>query len=168
MTREPAAADEDLSLADGLDRMTANNIRHLLVARDSHLVGVVSTRDIKLAAEMAGKQAKKTPLKVAMTEHPYTCDASTPLADVAKVMEEHRYGCVVVTEGKSVAGIFTTTDALWALRRVIAGEDVPRVTKPTHIVEQPAEREMVEHRVHLGNILGTRHINPSPNQGTIR
>lgn len=168
MTREPAAADEELSLADGLDRMTANNIRHLLVARETHLVGVVSTRDIKLAAEMAGNKAAKTPLKVAMTEHPFTCDASTPLEVVAKQMEEHRYGCVVVTEGKAVAGIFTTTDALWALRRVIAGEDVPRVTKPTHIVEQPAEREKVEHRVHLGNLMGTSHTSPTPNQGTIR
>lgn len=168
MTALPASVDEDLSLTDALDRMSANNIRHLLVARAGHLVGVVSTRDLSLAAALSGGKASKTPVATAMAEHPYSCDAGDKLEDVARAMEAHRYGCAIVLVQGNVAGIFTTTDALRALRSAIAGHVVEPEVRPTHIVEQPSQRVRIDHHTSAGAALASSHADPNPNLGTIR
>lgn len=150
MTVQPCTVAADLALADALDRMEANNIRHLLVTRDAHLVGVISNRDISLAQSLPGINAKKLKVSDAMSEHVYMCDAATPLAEVAAEMEDHRYGCVVVLQDELVVGIFTTTDAMRAIRTIVSGTIVEPRTVPTHLVDVTAEREHIHHHVRIG------------------
>jgi hypothetical protein len=66
-----------------------------------------------------------------------------------------------------VTGIFTTTDALRAVRALVTGEQVEPMVKPTHIVDQPKVRPHVEHTVRLGEILGSHGAAPSSKQGMI-
>ena len=151
MTLQPCTVDHGLSLEDAEDRMRANNIRHLLVTEESRLVGVLSTRDVSLGRTIKGKKNAEPSLADVMSRHVYTCAADTPLEDVAGEMEKHRYGCAVVLDDDFVVGIFTTTDAMRALRAVIAGEHVTRKTYPTHLLDVSAEREKVERHVRLSD-----------------
>jgi predicted transcriptional regulator len=150
MTVQPCSVAADLALADALDRMEANNIRHLLVTRDGHLVGVISNRDIALAESLPGIKAKKLKVADAMSEHVYMCNTDTPLEEVATEMEDHRYGCVAVLQDDLVVGIFTTTDAMRAIRTIVGGTIVEPRTVPTHLVDVTAEREHVPHHVRIG------------------
>ena len=154
MTFTPCTADEGLSLVDAQDRMNANNIRHLLVTRNDHLVGVLSSRDITFALSLPGVKPEKLTVFHAMTTAPFTCGPNAVLAEVCKEMEQHRYGCAVIVDDGLVIGIFTTTDALRAVRALATGEKVEPMIKPTHIVDQPKVRPHVEHTVHLGDRIG--------------
>ena len=156
MTLQPCTVDIDLSLDDAGDRMQANNIRHLLVTKSSRLVGLLSTRDVSVSRSILGtRKDKKTKIADAMSQEVYTCAVDTPLEEVATQMEEHRYGCAVVLDDDFVVGIFTTTDAMRAVRTLIRGEAVEPRTIPTHLVDVSAERERVEHHVRLAERLGS-------------
>ena len=145
MTQLPATVAPDLSLADAQERMYVNNIRHLVVARDGQVVGVITNRDIAVAASLEPIDPQKTSVAAAMVSTPYTCDPGTPLVDVALQMEAHRYGCAIVVQAGEAVGLFTTTDALRAVRALITGVNVEPATKPTHLPDQPKERPRVPH-----------------------
>ena len=158
--------DAPVAVADAQDRMYANNIRHLLVTRNDHLIGVVSSRDITFALSLPGVKAEKVSVFQAMTAAPFTCGPRADLAAVCKEMEAHRYGCAVIVDDGIVTGIFTTTDALRAVRTLVSGEPVEPMVKPTHIVDQPKVRPHIEHSYRLGDSLGNK-VKPSSKQGLI-
>jgi acetoin utilization protein AcuB len=148
MTDEPIGADKGLSLADANERMYINNIRHLVVVDGNHVVGVLSTRDVALALSMAKEPGKLTVFH-AMVREPYTCSPGTPLAEVAQEMEKHRYGCAIVSEGDELVGVFTTTDALRAVRALIAGRSVEPAAKPN---ATPHHTEHAERKIRIGKL----------------
>lgn len=168
MTTEPCTVDEGLSLADAQDRMSANNIRHLLVSRDGRLVGVLSSRDVSFASSLPGVEAEKIQVGEAMSKAVYSCSKDAPLHEVAWQMEGHRWGCAVVLDGDTVVGIFTTTDALRALRQVVTGEMAEPAVTPTHRPEIGQERDLVKHHTRVSSSLAAHGVGPSPNQGMIR
>jgi citrate synthase len=53
-----------------------------------------------------------TAVQELMSAPPVTCDAGASLADATALMSEHRIGSVVVTSGRTVAGILTERDLL--------------------------------------------------------
>ena len=149
MTEMPATADEGLLLTDARDRMFMDNIRHLVVHNTGHVAGIISSRDIALALALPGADAKKLTVRDAMTPEPYVCAPTTKLSVVAHEMEAHRYGCAIVVEGDEVLGVFTTTDALRALRELATGTKAEPAVKPTHRPpEQPAHARPYRLRRH--------------------
>ena len=163
MTPEPCAVDEGLTLADAADRMTANNVRHLLVLRGNRLVGTVDLGDVVFASEARGDHA---PVSIA-TRRADTCRPEDPISEVVRQMEgSHRRSAVVVS-GNHVVGIFTVTDALRALRQLSAGEPVRPEVVPTHAPELPAEREQVLPSVRVKRLLREHRAAPSPNDGKL-
>jgi acetoin utilization protein AcuB len=146
MTAMPASADEGLLLADAEERMGLDNIRHLIVLSGSHVTGVLSNRDISVALASPGADRKKMIVRDAMSEQPYVCTPTTPLHEVAHAMEAHRWGCAIVVDGDEVVGIFTTTDALRALRAMLTGKPAEPAVKPRHL--PPTEPELPR-RFHL-------------------
>jgi acetoin utilization protein AcuB len=133
MTLMPASADEDLRLEDAEQRMSLDNIRHLVVVKDGHAVGVLSSRDISLALSMPGVDRKKIKVSEAMSEQPYVCRPDSTLAEVCLTMEAHRWGCALIVDNEEVVGIFTTTDALRAVRALATGHEAAPATKPDHL-----------------------------------
>lgn len=139
MTSEPATADVGLLLADAEQRMTMDNIRHLVVVRDGHVVGMLSSRDIAVLLALPGVDAKGLKIGDAMTEHPFVVEMRTPIAEVAHEMERHRWGAAIVVDGDELVGVFTTTDALRALRALATGEPAEPAMRPTHLpTDEPA------------------------------
>jgi CBS domain-containing protein len=131
MTPCPVTVEVGMYLVDALDRMYADNIRHLpVVDADGELVGMLSTRDVAAAAAVRNLDPSRATVETAMATVPFTCADHTPLLAVVERMEARRLGSVVVTRAGKPAGIFTTTDALRALRGQLLGQSVAPMLPP--------------------------------------
>ncbi|MEM7152204.1 MAG: CBS domain-containing protein [Myxococcota bacterium] len=122
MSIDPVTASEELSIVDAQDRMTFNEIRHLLVVRNGQLTGIVSAHDLGRVWSTDHRARCDLTVRDAMTARPYCCTPTTRVSEVARVLERNRYGCAVVIDGDDVVGIFTTIDALRILRSLALGE----------------------------------------------
>lgn len=168
MTRELCTVDAELSLSDAAERMHLNRIRHLAVTEGDEIKGVVSNRDLGLAAGMPGVDPDKTPVSVAIVGAAHSVPSDTAIDEVAAVMEQHRYGSVVVSQDGKPAGIFTTVDALRVLRQLVTGKPAERLSPPTHIAPDPSTDPEHSARVSTGALLRTHRATPSPNDGRFR
>ena len=74
----------------------------------------------------------------AMTYHPVTITRATPLAQVARIFEEHDFNCLPASEEGALLGIVTKLDFLKAFAFT------PRTMVPPYerIIQQPAESVM--------------------------
>lgn len=166
MTPQPCVVDEDLSLADAMDRMMANNIRHLVVVRDDVMIGIIDSSDLSLANAVMDEKLKDIPISRAV-RGVFRCSPNMPLADVVRTMEGEHFGCVVVVDGNEVVGIFTLTDALRALRQLALDHPVQPETSSTHMPVPPHERENHAHHVRARRLLDSHHASPSANDGKV-
>jgi CBS domain-containing protein len=162
MTPDPCGVDERLRLGDALDRMLANNIRHLVVLRDDRLAGIVALDDIHVTSSVLGGRAEDATIRTAMRPA-FTCSPDTPVAEVARAMESGQCDCAVVldADGATVIGIFTITDALRALRQLEEGHFVQPEHVPSHNrapYEPKHGRPVVP--VRAGTILSEHHAAP--------
>ena len=66
----------------------------------------------------------KATVEFAMAAVPFTCADHSPLLAVVERMERDRLGSTIVTREDKPIGIFTTTDALRALRSQLLGKPV--------------------------------------------
>lgn len=128
MSGDPVAIEPEASALECLDLMTDRGIRHLpVVDAARRVVGVISVDDLRAALPLplAPRQplspsereiAREWQVGDVMTHAPetLTCDAS--LAEAAEHMAERRLGCLpIVDEQGRLAGLFSETDALYAL-----------------------------------------------------
>jgi acetoin utilization protein AcuB len=98
--------------------MREHQFRHLPVQDGGKLVGVLTDRDVKLAASFA--ESNKLTVEDVMTPDPYTTTPHASLQDVVLEMAEHKYGCAIVKqENGKVVGIFTATDGLRVLGEIL-------------------------------------------------
>jgi acetoin utilization protein AcuB len=131
MTACPVTVQTGLRLSDALDRMYADNIRHLPVVNDDgKLVGLLSTRDLAAVAAMRSLDPDRATVESAMANVPFTCADHSPLLAVVERMEAQRLGSAIVTRNEKPVGIFTTTDALRALRSQLLGQPVEPLSPP--------------------------------------
>jgi acetoin utilization protein AcuB len=118
MTIAPATIAADAGLGEAVAAMRGTRIRHLPVLDGGRLVGLVSDRDLELLSSLRAEAVSPPALTVrdAMTTKIYTVREDAPLVDVVATMAERRLGSAIVTRGDRIVGIFTTVDALLALR----------------------------------------------------
>jgi CBS domain-containing protein len=110
--------NDQLSVADTL--MKQARIRHLPVLDEDGLVcAVVSQRDLFRGALLRalgyGSRAEETmlrqvPIKEAMSSEIHTIAPEATVADAARIMIEHKIGCLPVVDGEKLVGIVTETD----------------------------------------------------------
>lgn len=109
------------SMSKAFEVMREHSIRHVPVVRDGEIVGIVSERDLSMFRNLRNADPHKITLLEAMTVPVYTVSPDTPLAEVARVMADNKYGAAVIARGSRVIGVFTTTDALCELARLLEG-----------------------------------------------
>ena len=122
MTRDvqTVGRNDKLAVAEGL--MRAGHFRHTLVLdEDGALAGVLSQRDFVFSALSwqlgQGRKARDQALervvaKELMQTQVLTIAPDAPLAEAARLMAEHKVGCLPVMEGPQLVGIITEGDFL--------------------------------------------------------
>lgn len=121
MTPFPHSIDVDATAAEARLMMDAKGFHHLPVMEHGRLCGVLSDRDLRVAAGPGPERDVAAPLRVRdiYREEVYAIEAATPLDQVAETMAQRHIGSAVVTKDGKLVGVFTTTDACRALARVL-------------------------------------------------
>ncbi len=119
MTPSPACIAAHRSLADAWQMMQHEHVRHLPVLEGGIVVGMISQRDLGLLG--AGSALRLEDLRVAdaMSGEPYVVGPLVSLRAVVDELNNQRIGSAIVAERGQVLGVFTTTDALALLRRML-------------------------------------------------
>ncbi|HWU89154.1 MAG TPA: CBS domain-containing protein [Kofleriaceae bacterium] len=112
MTRQPWTVQLDDSLAVARRMIAECESHHLPVLDGGTVVGMVTERNLALAADRLGTVADAM-----VPVHRVAAD--TPLDEVLDAMTAQRWDAVVVTGNGKVEGIFTATDAVRVLRDVL-------------------------------------------------
>ena len=120
MTPSPHTIGRERTLAHAHEVMRAFGLRHLPVLDGGKLVGVLSQRDLYFVEAIAGVDCDVDAVSKALASEIYCVAPGDLVADVARTMGEHKYGCAVVVDRGHVVGIFTATDALALLARAIS------------------------------------------------
>lgn len=109
--------NDELSLAD--DIMKMKRVRHLPVLENERLVGVLSQRDLFLAALSTamgfGQKAsqeflKSVAVKEVMTDELVTVAPSADVKAAARLMIDHQIGCLPVVDDGKLVGLVTEGD----------------------------------------------------------
>jgi CBS domain-containing membrane protein len=129
---------QSLPLAESLMRRL--RVRHLpVVASDGRLVGIVSERDLlsaKISALAPLSDEERSTIQLAvpvsrvMEPNVWTIAPGALAVSAARIMREHRFGCLPVVERGRLVGVLSETDLLSLVTDALA------LTRPVR-----AERE---------------------------
>jgi acetoin utilization protein AcuB len=132
MTPDPIVVHPDTSFGDAMELLRTKKIRRLPVVDDKGvLVGIVVEKDLLKAAPSPATTLSvyeipyllsKLKIKDIMTKRVITVEEDWPLEEAARVMVEHKIGCLPVVRGNKVIGIITETDIFRAMTLALSGE----------------------------------------------
>ena len=93
--------------------MASNKVRHLPVVDRKKIYGIISDRDIRLAASVYKDRDYRLNvlIKDICLSNPYVVPETERLEVVLSNMSRRRIGSVIIAKDGIVTGIFTTTDA---------------------------------------------------------
>ena len=129
MTRQVLTVTPTTTIGAAIRVARDNHIRHLPVVQDGKLVGIVSERELRLAAppfwsdqpdEMRLALETKT-VGDCMTRRVITAAPNTPVEEAARLLHENRISSLPVLDGDELVGILTETDLLRALVELFGG-----------------------------------------------
>lgn len=121
MTKFPIITDPKTPVEKAFDIMIQAKIRHLPVIINDKVEGVVSDRDLRLI--IGQKTGHNITIGDVMTEDPYSVVVGTALVEVVRTMALEKIGCAIIVDLEhKPMGIFTTTDALHLLARLLEDE----------------------------------------------
>ncbi len=121
MTPDPVTIQPDTTLDEVMGLMKSNDCRHLLVVEGERLLGMVTDRDVRLAAhsplvahdhheDMA--LLKSVTAADCMTPNPMTVKPDAPATQAADQMNRYKFGALPVVDGERLVGIVTVSDVL--------------------------------------------------------
>ena len=123
ITGPPITIDPSTPVLEARRVMQARVIRHLLVVKDGHLVGIVTDRDIRLNMpspattlsvwEVNYLLARLTVGEV-MTKIVISVEPDRPASAAAQLLITEKIGALPVVDGDRLVGIVTETDFLRA------------------------------------------------------
>lgn len=128
MTAQVVTVRPDETLAEAVSVLRSHRIRHLLVAEEGRLVGIISDRDVKRALpsllegttqEEHDRLIAATSVSRIMTREPASIAPDATVREALDAMIEHRYGALPVVDGGMIIGIVSTTDFLQLLRKML-------------------------------------------------
>ncbi|MDD4751684.1 MAG: CBS and ACT domain-containing protein [Desulfitobacteriaceae bacterium] len=107
----------DNSVAQAIDLMRDNNIRHLPVTTEGNLIGIISDRDMRSVSPsiLTGDEPElliNTKVKDIMQKQVITVHPLDFLEEAARLIYEYKVGCLPVVSQERVVGIITEADVL--------------------------------------------------------
>lgn len=168
MHRDIHSVPPDTSIEEAVQLLKRNRIRHLPVVDKGGLIGLVTDRDLRSASpssldpeglrDLLHRPVSEVMVRQVITAHPLDF-----VEDAARLLYEHRVGCLLVLRGRELAGILTETDIL---RRLI---EIFGVDRPSQHVEVEVEdrigilaevaRILSDHRVNINRVMIERSRN---------
>jgi acetoin utilization protein AcuB len=118
MSSEVITASPRTTVAEALEILRVQGIRHLPVVDAGRLAGIVTDRDLREAAA-DGDMA----IDALMTSPPLMVAPDVPVESAAALLSEHRIGCLPVVEGEELVGILTESDVLRAFVELMVGRE---------------------------------------------
>ncbi len=111
MTRELKCCGPDQSLSQAAHSMWEGDVGALPVIEDGQLVGMITDRDICMAAYTKGACLPEVRVRDVMTQDVVTCRASDSLRRVESLMREHKVRRIPVLDvGNQLIGIVSLND----------------------------------------------------------
>lgn len=112
MTSSPHTIGRHEKLSRAHEVMREYGLRHLPVLDGGKLVGVLLQHDLHPIEAIAAFDTRTCAVGEAMATETYAVAPGELLADVARTMARHSYGCAVVVDRGHVVGTLTASDAL--------------------------------------------------------
>lgn len=123
MTSEVVFIEMDTTIGDAIKVCEDKRIRHLPVVDDQkQLVGIVTDRDLRysmsprigtISETSSDRESLKRPVHLIMGRRVATVVPGTALSDAAKLMLEHRAGCLPAVDAEGhVVGMLSTSDLI--------------------------------------------------------
>ncbi len=125
MTRDPITIEAETPFLEARLILRERHIRHLPVVDHGQLVGVVTDRDLKEAAPSGATTLDvyemnylllKMKVRDLIKRSPITVRPTSSVEEAARLMQDHKIGCLPVTdEAGMLVGLLTETDLLRAI-----------------------------------------------------
>ncbi len=133
MTKNPITVKPDLPVAEAMEWMRRENVRHFpVVDKEGKLVGIVARDDLLYASpspvtslsmwEITYLMSQVT-VKEAMTKEVITTAEDTPLEEVARLMFDNKIGSLPVMRDGMLVGIITESDLFDAFLELFGGHE---------------------------------------------
>lgn len=132
MKKNPATASPDMSISDASAKMKAEKVHRLPVLDDSkHLVGVISEKDILLAAPSPASTLStyeinyllsRLKVKNIMSRNPVTITKDTTIEEAVKLMVDNDLSCLPVMDEGYLAGIVSKSDLFKILLEMLGAK----------------------------------------------
>ena len=132
MKKNPATATPDMSISDASAKMKAEKVHRLPVLDDDkHLVGVISEKDILLAAPSPASTLStyeinyllsKLKVKNIMSRNPVTISRDTTIEEAVRLMVENDLSCLPVMDSGYLVGIVSKSDLFKILLEMLGAK----------------------------------------------
>lgn len=109
------------SIGDCLKMMQERKIRHLLVVEGDKLHGIVVRKDIESALREPSR-FPETPVEWIMSKNLVTIENSAKMLDALYLMDKHKYSGLPVLDNGKVIGMFTESDVVKTLIKLLETE----------------------------------------------
>src|SRR3972149_5001864 len=128
MKRDPVTVAPEDSFRHAMTLIRQKGIRHLPVAEEGRLVGIITDRDIRQTSPSPATSLEihelhylleRVKIREIMTRKVYTVTPETPIEEAARLMRDHKIGGLPVLQAGRLVGIITETDILRAFVEVI-------------------------------------------------
>ncbi|HSC91741.1 MAG TPA: CBS domain-containing protein [Gaiellaceae bacterium] len=107
MLRDPLALPGDATAQQAGEALSPAEVRAVLVCEDDRLVGVVTRKTLVREVVARGLDPRATRLRQIAEEPLFTLDASLPLDEAFRMLEEHDLERVPVTEDGRLVGVLS-------------------------------------------------------------
>lgn len=121
MTPNPITVQYHVALLEVIGLMKAHRCRQLPVVEDHRLVGIITDRDVRLAAHssLALREHaedlifwQNATAQDCMTYKPLTVEPDQSAAYAAELLNRYKFGALPVVEKENLVGIVTVSDIL--------------------------------------------------------
>ncbi len=132
MTFNPITVTPETTHSQAMRLLREHNIRRLPVLEKDRLVGIVVEKDLlstqpspatTLSIYEIYSLLDKLTLRNVMTSPVITVEENCPLEEAARIMVEHKIGCLPVMRGERLMGIITETDIFRSFVEVLGGDE---------------------------------------------
>jgi acetoin utilization protein AcuB len=112
MSSPPIAITPDKRVGQALKLMQQHNIRHLPVVKNDHMVGWITSRDLREV--LLASMLEKITVADVMLKNPIVVSPDTSVEDAAHLVHEHKIGGMPVVDGERLVGVITMLDLISA------------------------------------------------------